>query len=119
MRHLVRIPTLQTRRSLLLSIGALPFASSAGTSIVAEPIERPEWSRLFSDADAVGSVLVADERTGSSSTWVLGPERSRRRFTPASTFKIPHSLFALDAGLIKDEFEVIPWDRVKRPTETW
>jgi beta-lactamase class D len=66
-----------------------------------------------------GGLLVADERTGSASTWVHGLERSRRRYTPASTFKIPHSLFALDAGLIKDEFQVIPWDRIKRPTDAW
>jgi beta-lactamase class D len=50
---------------------------------------------------------------------VHGLERSGSRYTPASTFKIPHSLFALDADLIKDEFQVIQWDRVKRSTEAW
>jgi beta-lactamase class D len=36
-----------------------------------------------------------------------------------STFKIPHSLFALDAGILRDEFQVIPWDGVKHPIEAW
>ena len=110
---------MRTRRSLLLSLGAVPLAHAAVESPAAQPIERPEWARFFSDADAVGSLLVADERTGSPGTGVHGPERARRRDTPASTFKIPHSLFALDAGLLTDEFQLIPWDRVKRPTPAW
>ena len=110
---------MRTRRSLLLSLGAVPLACAAAESPAAKPIERPDWSGFFSDAGAVGSLLVADERTGSRGTWVHGLERARRRYTPASTFKIPHSLFALDAGLLKDEFQLIPWDRVKRPTPAW
>ena len=36
-----------------------------------------------------------------------------KRYSPASTFKVPHTLFALDAGEVKDEFQVFPWDGVK------
>ena len=31
---------------------------------------------------------------------------AQKRFMPASTFKVPHALFALDAG-VRDEFQVI------------
>ena len=41
-------------------------------------------------------------------------ERAGKRYSPASTFKVPHTLFALDAGVVKDEFQVFPWDGVKR-----
>ena len=42
-------------------------------------------------------------------------DRTRgKRYSPASTFKVPHTLFALDAGVVKDEFLVFPWDGVKR-----
>ena len=41
-------------------------------------------------------------------------ERAQKRFMPASTFKVPHALFALDAGAVRDEFQVIRWDGVKR-----
>ena len=40
--------------------------------------------------------------------------RAGKRYSPASTFKVPHTLFALDAGVVKDEFQVFPWDGVKR-----
>ena len=46
-------------------------------------------------------------------------ERAERRYTPASTFKVPHSLFALDAGLLRDEFQVIKWDGVQRRIPAW
>lgn len=34
---------------------------------------------------------------------VFNEPRAQKRFYPASTYKIPHTLFALDAGLVKDE----------------
>ncbi|MFN9210438.1 MAG: penicillin-binding transpeptidase domain-containing protein, partial [Betaproteobacteria bacterium] len=88
-------------------MSALPLAVYAAVSTkTAPPIERPDWSRFFSDADAIGSIVIADERAGPSPMLGYRLDRSRHRYTPASTFKIPHSLFALDAGLIKDEFQV-------------
>lgn len=41
------------------------------------------------------------------------------RHLPASTFKIPHALFALDAGLVRDEFQVFRWDGTQRDIESW
>ena len=105
------------RRSLVL------FAMAAGfvQVTVAGPQfqEMTEWSRFFTEAGAQGSIVVLDARYKSETTYVYDASRSARRFSPASTFKIPHSLFALDAGLLRDEFQVVPWDGVKRPTEAW
>jgi beta-lactamase class D len=50
---------------------------------------------------------------------VFDAERAERPYSPASTFKIPHSLFALDAGILRDEFQVIPWDGVVRDNPAW
>ena len=60
-----------------------------------------------------------DARSKNDVEFVYDAERAGRRYSPASTFKIPHSLFALDAGILRDEFQVIPWDGVKRPIEAW
>ena len=81
--------------------------------------EMTEWSRFFTEADAEGCIVVLDARDKAEATYVYNTPRSVRRYSPASTFKIPHSLFALDAGLLRDEFQVIPWDSVKRPVEAW
>jgi beta-lactamase class D len=108
------------RRNVVLS--AL-FTLTAGFAPLALAVpqfqEKPEWSRLFSESNAQGSIVVLDARGKSPQTLVYNPARAERRYSPASTFKIPHSLFALDAGLLKDEFQVIPWDGVKRSQPAW
>ena len=40
-------------------------------------------------------------------------------FIPASTFKIPHSLIALEEGLIEDSTQVIKWDGHQWPVKNW
>ena len=75
-------------------------------------IERPKWGKYFSDSQVTGTIYIVDEREGGN--FVYNRDRAVRRFTPASTFKIPHALFALDAGIVKDEFQVFPWDGVER-----
>jgi beta-lactamase class D len=46
-------------------------------------------------------------------------KRCAKRFTPASTFKIPNTLIALETGVIKDEDEILKWDGVKRDRAEW
>lgn len=77
-------------------------------------MDKPEWGKYFSDADVTGTIVVIDERKTPATTFVFDRERAARRYSPASTFKIPHTLFALDAGAVADEFQVFKWDGVKR-----
>ena len=105
------------RRSFLLA--ALSFVTACG-ALAATPLqERADWASFFRAADAQGTIVIGDSRAGNDVTFVYDPERAARRYSPASTFKIPHSLFALDAGILRDEFQVIAWDGVKRPIEAW
>ncbi len=76
--------------------------------------DRSNWGSVFDEFDAIGTIVVVDNRANGSSVLVHGPERASKRFPPASTFKIPHALFALDAGTVRDEFQVFEWDGVKR-----
>ncbi len=76
--------------------------------------ERPDWGRFFDEADARGTIVVVDARGDAPAVWVYDPERAARRMSPASTFKIPHTLFALDAGAVRDEFQTFAWDGVER-----
>jgi beta-lactamase class D len=83
------------------------------------PTERADWSKYFDEADARGTIVVSDERSGGKETMVFHTGRAGERLSPASTFKIPHALFALDAGVIRDEFETKIWDGVKRSVPGW
>ncbi|TVR99314.1 MAG: class D beta-lactamase [Wenzhouxiangellaceae bacterium] len=75
---------------------------------------RPDWAEIFEQFQARGTIVVVDQRGTAASTWVHDPARAGQRFSPASTFKIPHTLFALDAGLVRDEFQIFEWDGVER-----
>lgn len=91
---------------VLLIIAILPTLCAAQ--------ERPDWGRFFDEFDAKGTIVVIDERVNNPPVWVYGQERASKRYSPASTFKIPHTLFALDAGVVRDEFQVFVWDGVER-----
>jgi beta-lactamase class D len=43
----------------------------------------------------------------------------RKRFTPASTFKIVNSLIGLETGVISSEKMIIKWDGVERTMKDW
>ncbi len=91
-----------------------PSPSRAGESLW---IERPEWRRFFEAEGVTGTIAVLDERTGSR--WTCDSTRAATRLLPASTFKIAHALFALDAGVVRDEFQVFRWDSTRREFESW
>jgi beta-lactamase class D len=46
-------------------------------------------------------------------------KRAAVRYTPASTFKIPNALIALETGAIQDSETKINWDRAKYPDQGW
>jgi len=105
------------RRSLILF--SLSIVLAFRTLAASASQERADWSSFFTTAEAHGTIVVVDNRNGKEVAFVYDSERAGRRYSPASTFKIPHSLFALDAGILRDEFQVIPWDGIKRSIEVW
>jgi beta-lactamase class D len=103
----------------ILGICIVTVAFSSICSAEEKQQERPDWAHFFKEASAEGTIVVADERTDGGSTGVYDEARARKRYSPASTFKIPHTLFALEAGVVRDEFQVFAWDGTKRWLETW
>ena len=93
---------------------ALTFAAGA---LAQAPQERPDW-KLFSRIRR--SMERLSLRTSVlARCWLTMWNVHRNGSCPASTFKVPHALFALDAGAVRDEFQVIRWDGVKRDFDGW
>ena len=82
-------------------------------------VERADWGDFFSQYKAEGTIVICDERAASKGYMAFNTERAGRRYSPASTFKIPHALFTLDAGVVQDEFEKIKWDGIRRSVPIW
>jgi len=88
-------------------------------SVHAQWKNEPEWARFFETAGIEGTIAVLDQRGGGSRYLAYNLERAAQRYSPASTFKVPHVLFALDAGVVRDEFQVFEWDGEKRWLDAW
>jgi len=65
---------------------------------------------------AAGECFVMAPPTGAET--VLGGDECDRRTLPASTFKIPHALVALETGVVTAK-TVMKWDGVKKDFPVW
>lgn len=79
--------------------------------------EEAPWKRFFAAAEVTGTIAVIDEQNGRYLAYNL--PRAQTRMPTASTFKIPHTLFALDADVVRDEFEILKWDGQIREFPSW
>lgn len=64
------------------------------------------------------STTIVIQRLSDGQLWIANPDRAQRRFSPASTSKIPHSLIALENGLAAPG-SVFEWDGVPRSNRIW
>jgi len=114
------MPSLITRRATLGLLAAASTLPSRAFADVAPPRSeiRDSLAKRFVDAGTVGTfvgykvddyLIVASDK-----------DRSGEAKLPASTFKIPNSLIALETGVVQDpDKDVFAWDGVKRPFEAW
>ncbi len=88
--------------------------------LVSVTTEAVQWdslkiARLF--GKNTGTMIIYDKTK--ELYYRYNQPRAAERFTPASTFKIPNSLFGIESGAISDENFVIKWDGVKRWRKEW
>ena len=77
---------------------------------------KPDLADVFHEARTEGTfaALVKDRMV------MTDESRARTGYLPASTFKIPHALIALETGVVADvDKEVIRWDGVPNEIEEW
>ena len=80
-------------------------------------ISSGEFSLLFKTEKAEGTFVLYDLKA--DKYFIHNEERANKRFLPASTFKIPNSLIALETGVIRDEKEILSWDGIDRGVTAW
>lgn len=77
----------------------------------------PELAPIFARERARGAVVLWDSRAPKPRCF--GGALCRQRFLPASTFKIPNSLIALETGVAPGPGFALRWDGVKRVIPEW
>ncbi|PIW59689.1 class D beta-lactamase [Shewanella sp. CG12_big_fil_rev_8_21_14_0_65_47_15] len=123
----------------LLAISALLVASAifvapafASTEVKKEWQETRAWDAIFAQEHTQsqqarpqqarpkpvqGVVVLWNENKQQGFSNNL--KRANQRYLPASTFKIPNSLIALDLGVVKNEHQVFKWDGKNRDIAAW
>jgi bla regulator protein BlaR1 len=113
-------------------VGAFVLGSIAVTSWfgVAAQTDANEWSKkhltkakfqyenlenYFTGYD--GSFVLYD--TKQSQYTIYNKEKSVKRISPNSTFKVPHALIGLQTRVLKDENTTFKWDGTIYPFESW
>ena len=79
--------------------------------------ERADVMTVFKDHGVAGTFVLYD--AAGDRLLTVDDGRARRRYVPASTFKIANSLIALEVGVVKDENEVIPYGGKPQPFKAW
>lgn len=109
----------------ILALGLLSAATAAAAE--AAPRKPPSRGVATLQGEPLGCGALADPQR---STFVLlevrrgrlsacNTARATRRFTPASTFKIPHALLALESGVVADAKAPFRWDGRARGVVAW
>ena len=100
-------PTYGARFVLALLLCLAPLSG-----IAFEVEERSDIGCHFDAAGMQGTIVVRDVSAGK--TIVHDRDRAERGYLPASTFKIPASLIALETGIVQDAHkDVLKWDGVE------
>jgi beta-lactamase class D len=109
-----------TRRHVLGALAGASALPSRSFANVAPPRSeiRADLAKLFTDAGTDGTFVgykVDDYLLISSDN-----DRSSEGKLPASTYKIPNSLIALETGIVADpDKDIFKWDGVVRSIEAW
>jgi beta-lactamase class D len=108
------------RRHILRLLAAAAIAPSRAFAHVAPQRSeiRDDLAKRFTDAGTAGTFV--GYKTDDYLIIASDKDRSGQAFLPASTFKIPNSLIALETGVVGDpDKDVFKWDGVKRSIEAW
>jgi beta-lactamase class D len=109
-----------TRRHIIAAAAAASVLPSRSLATTAPPRGeiRGDLTKLFTEAETEGTFVgykVEDDLVIASDA-----DRSHEAKLPASTFKIPNSLIALETGVVGDpDKDVFTWDGVVRNFEAW
>lgn len=97
--------------NILKTILFISFTFTVGLS------NDKELENIFKKTKITGTIVISSLQ--GNKEYIYNNSRAIKRYIPASTFKIPNTLIALEERVIQDEYEIIKWDGKKRFYELW
>jgi beta-lactamase class D len=84
---------------------------------VENKIVKPEFQLVIDSANVEGAILIYD--LVNDKYYSNDFEWSNKGQLPASTFKIPNSIIALEIGVVENDSTIFKWDGKKRGNKNW
>ena len=106
-------PATTAPRAAVASVEAPAVAPMAAQG----PQELSDLVKEFEASRVTGTIALYDTQDG-----MLGcsdVKKCQQAVTPASTFKIPHSMIALETGVVDGPDTVLPWDHQDYTNQDW
>ena len=94
-----------------------PIDQSIYDTIVVKEFMRPEFQAIIDSANVRGAILIYDQ--DEDKYYSNDFEWTKKGQLPASTFKIPNSIIALETGVVANDRTVFRWDGDPRALRNW
>lgn len=107
------------KKLLLITLFLLANLSGIGQTKNQSPkeINKPEFGTILDSLKVQGAVLIYDIKKNTyysnDFSW------AKTGFIPASTFKIPNSIIALETGVVANDSTIFKWNGEKRSFKRW
>jgi beta-lactamase class D len=108
---------LSRREVLCGALGGLIAPSIGAGASAGETVAREDLAAVFRQMELVGTFAALD--VGTDRLTLVNAERANVCFVPASTFKIPNTLIALETGALRDADELFRYDGKPRAVKAW
>lgn len=103
------------KKAILASIILLFGGLEAKSQTIEENV--PEFTKILDNLHVEGSILIVDSKNKTAYSNDFRWANQKR--IPASTFKIPNSIIALQLKIVKDEHTILKWNGQKRNNSIW
>ncbi len=74
-----------------------------------------EIEKIFKNKKVEGTIVI--KSLNQNKSYIYNKQRAETFLSPASSFKIPHTLIALNEGVVSED-SVITWDKVISPVKS-
>lgn len=85
--------------------------------VFSQEVAVRDFKSYFDAFGVNGCFVLYDEATDNFISY--NPARCDSGYIPASTFKIPHAIIALEEGIVKDTSQIIKWNGHVWPNANW
>ena len=104
-------------KALLMTVSILMVSAAPGSVSRAADSPEADVASIFEAEGLVGTLVVA--AADGNILHVHNPDRSTTQYSPASTYKIPNTLIALDTAVVTSVDSAFIWDGEEKGRDAW